>query len=204
MRWSFRSPAWDSVTYWSLDLETGGLEPRTDALLAVGMVPIRAGLIRLADAYYTLVHPEPGARLDPASVRAHQLVEQDLASAPRVGEVVPQIAARLEDAVLLVHHRALDLEFLRRAFAAAGRRWPDPNVVDTVDLLVAVERRKRMRDPHLPEKLPPLNLTQARRGWGLPDYPAHDALSDALATAELFLVLRDALRARTLRDVRRA
>ncbi len=202
--WTLRSPPWDSVTYWSLDLETGGLEPKTDALLAVGMVPIRAGLIRLAEAYYSLVRPEPGARLDPGSVRAHQLVGEDLATAPSLAQVVPEIAARLEDAVLLVHHRALDLEFLRRVFASAGRRWPAPKVVDTIDLLVAIERRKRMRDPHLPEKLPPLNLTQARRGWGLPDYPAHDALSDALATAELFLVLRDALRARTLRDVRRA
>jgi DNA polymerase III subunit epsilon len=202
--WSFRSPPWESVVYWSLDLETGGLEPRTDALLAVGMVPIRAGMIHLAEAYYSLVRPEPGARLDPGSVRAHQLVQEELESAPRAGDVVPEIARRLEGAVLLVHHRALDLEFLRRAFAAAGRRWPEPKVVDTVDLLVAVERRRRMRDPHLPEKLPALNLTQARRNHGLPDYPAHDALSDALATAELFLVLRDALRARTVRDLRRA
>ncbi|HYQ80643.1 MAG TPA: 3'-5' exonuclease, partial [Anaeromyxobacteraceae bacterium] len=39
----FRSPAWDSVVYWALDLETGGLDPRTDPILAVGMVPLRQG-----------------------------------------------------------------------------------------------------------------------------------------------------------------
>ena len=34
----WRSPPWDSLVYWSLDLETGGLDPRKDAILAVGMV----------------------------------------------------------------------------------------------------------------------------------------------------------------------
>ena len=198
------SPPWDSVVYWSLDLETGGLEPGTDAILAVGMVPIRAGTARLAEAYYTLVRPEPGARIDPRSVTAHQLVEAELRDAPALAEVVPEIARRAAEGVLLVHHRALDLGFLKRAFGAAGVRWPAPPVVDTVNLLVAVERRRRMRDPYLPEKLPPLNLSIARRGLGLPDYPAHDALSDALATAELFLALRTRLGARTVRDVRRA
>jgi DNA polymerase-3 subunit epsilon len=198
------SPNWDSVVYWSLDLETGGLEPRTDAILAVGMVPIRSGTIRLAEGYYTLVRPEAGARIDPRSVTAHQLVEGELRDAPALAEVIPEIARRVAEGALLVHHRALDLEFLKRAFRAAGAKWPSPPVVDTVDLLVALERRRRVRDPYLPEKLPPLNLTLARRGVGLPEYPAHDALSDALAAAELFLALRTRLGARTVRDVRRA
>ncbi len=61
-----------------------------------------------------------------------------------------------------------------------------------------------MRDPYLPERLPPLNLSVARRNVGLPEYPAHDALSDALATAELFLALRTRLGVKTVREVRRA
>ena len=47
-----------------------------------------------------------------------------------------------------------------------------------------------------------MNLAQARRRHGLPEYQAHDALTDAIAAAELFLVLRHALGARTLRDLR--
>jgi DNA polymerase III subunit epsilon len=42
----------------------------------------------------------------------------------------------------------------------------------------------------------------ARRELGLPEYPRHHALTDALAAAELFLVLRGKLGARTLRDLR--
>jgi DNA polymerase III subunit epsilon len=36
----------------------------------------------------------------------------------------------------------------------------------------------------------------------LPEYQQHDALSDAVATAELFLVLRRRIEARRLRDLR--
>ena len=43
-----------------------------------------------------------------------------------------------------------------------------------------------------------LNLSEARRQLGLPDYPVHHALTDAVATAELFLVLRSRLGAERL------
>ena len=50
-------PGWAEVDYWALDLETGGLAPGKDPILAVGMVPIREGVVRLAEAYGTIVRP---------------------------------------------------------------------------------------------------------------------------------------------------
>jgi DNA polymerase-3 subunit epsilon len=195
------SPPWDSVTYWALDLETGGLDVRRDALLAVGMVPIRRGAIVLGEAYASLVRPSGGA-VSAASIRAHQLVPADVASAPALVEVVPEIERRLADGVLLVHHARIDVAFLRRDFAACRRRWPSPRVVDTVDLLVKAHKKQRFLDATAGERTPVLNLSAARRDLGLPDYAAHDALVDAIATAELFLVLRRRLNARTVRDLR--
>ncbi len=198
----FSSPAWDSVVYWALDLETGGLDPRTDAILAVGMLPIRERTIRIGEAYATLVRPDTGESVNPLSITAHQLVWGEVRGAPPLEEVVPEIDARLRQGVLLVHHRSLDLKFLQRAFRRVGARWPKPPVVDTVDLLMEVARRAHRFRPELPADPPALNLSQARRLRGLPDYQAHDALTDALATAELFLVLRKELRARRLRELR--
>ncbi len=198
----FSSPPWDSVVYWSLDLETGGLDARKDAMLAVGMVPIREGTIRLGQAWCTLVRPDSAGGIDPDSVKAHQLVWGEVRDAPPVCEVLPEIDRRLREGVLLLHHRSLDLAFLRRAYRECGLRWPRPPVVDTVDLLVRVSHHRLRREPHLPRELPALNLTRARRQFGLPEYQAHDALTDAIATAELFLVLRKVLGAKTLRAVR--
>jgi DNA polymerase III subunit epsilon len=197
----FSSPAWDSVVYWALDLETGGLDPRKDPLLAVGMLPVREGWVRLGEAYCTLVRPEDGAAIDPESIRAHQLVWGEVMEAPPLAEVLPEIDRRLRGAVLLVHHHALDVAFLRRAYRRAGMRWPRPRVVDTVDLLIRRANRVQRGTPELPPQVPVLNLSRARRERGLPDYQAHDALTDALATAELFLVLRRELGARRLREL---
>jgi DNA polymerase-3 subunit epsilon len=197
----FSSPAWDSVVYWALDLETGGLDPRSDAILAVGMVPIREQTIRIGEAYATLVRPDTGESVSERSITTHQLVWGEVRAAPRLEEVVPDIDARLREGVLLVHHRALDIRFLQRAFRRVGVRWPKPPVVDTVELLLRLARRAHRFTPELPGDVTVLNLSQARRLRGLPDYQAHDALTDALATAELFLVLRKELRARRLREL---
>lgn len=196
---SFHSPPWDEVTYWALDLETGGLDARRDPILAVGMVPIRAGIIHLGEAYRTLVRPRDGGVIDPASVAAHQLLWGDVAEAPPVDEVLPEVERRLEDGVLLVHQKAVDVAFLRREFKRCGRRWPSPRVVDTVDLLLRIGRQG---NPEVANDQLQLNLTRARRHHGLPEYQAHDALTDAVATAELFLMLRLVMGARTLRDLR--
>ena len=197
----FSSPPWDSVTYWALDLETGGLDAGKDPIIAVGMVPIRGGRIRLGESFRTLVRPGR-ARIDPASVSAHQLVQGELRDAPTIEEVLPIVERRLRADVLLVHHRAIDVVFLRQACRRSGVRWPAPKVVDTVDLLLRVARRARFTTPLEVGDRPVLNLSAAREAHGLPPYQAHDALTDAVATAELFLVLRHELGARTLRDLR--
>jgi DNA polymerase-3 subunit epsilon len=196
------SPRWDSVTYWSLDLETGGLDPKRDPILAVGMVPVRAGTVRLGDAFETLVRPDRAEDVRASSVVAHQLVPGELTSAPPLREALEEVDRRLQDGLLLVHQAAFDVPFLKRAYRTAGLRWRSPLLVDTVDLLVRLAKKQRFIDPDAQDREPTLNLSAARRLFGLPDYGAHDALTDAIATAELFLVLRKKIGARTVRDLR--
>lgn len=193
------SPPWDSVTYWALDLETGGLDPRADPILSVGMVPIRQGAIVLGGAFSSLVQASGGIR--PSSIVAHHLVPGEVREAPPTREVLAEIDRRLRGGALVVHHAALDVAFLRRAFAREKLRWPSPPVVDTVSLLVKAARRARFLDPTAAEREPELNLLAARRALGLPDYGQHDALLDAIAAAELFLVLRRKLGATRLRHL---
>jgi len=193
----FRSPAWDAVTYWALDLETGGLDARRDPVLAVGMVPVREGTVRIGEAFRTLVRPEEAA-IDPASVRAHQILRVELRGAPTLSEVLPEVDRRLREGALLVHHQGIDVAFLRQGFRRARMPWPGPRVVDTAALLV---RLGRLAEPGLAREQIERNLSRARLQHGLPDYQAHDPLVDAIATAELFLVLRKRMGARRLRDL---
>ena len=197
----FSSPRWDVPVYWALDLETGGLDARHDPIISVGMVPIRSGVIRLGESFSTLVRPDPGRPIKPESVRAHQLLAGDLRKSPPLRAVLMEVGRRLADGVLLVHNRGIDVSFLKEGHARTGVSWKKPVVVDTVDLIVkAAERRKFLRPDGV--QMPSLNLSEARRAHGLPDYQAHDALIDAVSTAELFLVLRQVIGAKTLRDLR--
>jgi DNA polymerase-3 subunit epsilon len=127
-------------------------------------------------------------------------VPADYAAAPLVEDLVPEVDSRLRGCVLLVHFAPLDLAFLKAAFARAGRAWPAPVVLDTVELLLKEHHRKHRFSPHPPQSR--TGLGEARAAAGLPAYPSHDALSDALATAELFLLLRSRLGLCTLRALR--
>lgn len=193
------SPAWDSVTYWALDLETGGLDPRTDPILSVGMVPVRQGAIRLGEAFSSLVRAAD--RIAPSSIQAHHLLPGEVREAPPAREVLGEVDRRIREGALLVHQASLDVRFLRRAYRREGLRWPSPPVVDTVALLVRAAKRARFLDPGAPDREPETNLAAARRRLGLPEYGQHDALLDAVAAAELFLVLRRSIGARRLRDL---
>lgn len=197
----FPSPAWDELVFWALDLETTGLRPKVDRILSIGMVPIRAGVIRYGERYATLVCPPPGATLSTEGLRAHHILPGDTVRSPRMDEVLPEVDRRLREGVLLVHFKALDVGFLREAYRRTRRPWPRPRVVDTVELILRLHERQQHWTPHPPA--PQTGLSAAREALGLPAYPNHDALCDAVATAELFLVLRSRLGLCRLRSFHR-
>lgn len=194
-----RSPRYTDVVFWALDLETEGLDPKRDAILSVGMVPVRQGMVRLGEAFSSLVRPREERAPSVGALGAHHLRPIDTRDAPELETVLPEIARRLEGSVLVVHHAPIDVRFLKAAFRSTGRPWEPPPVVDTVRLLYrwADARRYLGNPPGDPE----LNLFAARDQLGLPPYPPHDALVDATATAELFLVLRSRLGAERLRQM---
>jgi len=164
------------------------------------MVPIRGGVIRYGERWHQLVRPTGISEMPTEGIRAHHILPAELDEAPPIGEVLPQLEVRLREGALLVHYADLDLRFLRREFARHHRAWPKPVVIDTVDLLLRWHARQQQWTPHPPP--PRTALGEARADFRLPEYPAHDALSDALATAELFLVLRERLGLWTLRGIR--
>jgi DNA polymerase-3 subunit epsilon len=185
------APPWDEAVYWALDLETSGLDPARDAILSVGMVPVRRGVVPWGERFYTLVRPPDGKATATAATAVHRILPAELAAAPASEEVVAAVDRRLAGGVLLAHHARLDVAFLRRAYRRAGHRWPRPPVIDTRDLVRRLEFRLHRLDPWAAPL--PRSLAGIRSHLGLPDYEPHHALADALATAELFLALRSRL-----------
>lgn len=182
----------DLAVLWAIDLESTGLDARTDRIVSVGMVPIRDGVIRYGERFHSLVRPEgppPGAS---EGLRIHEILPAAAADAPAEAEVLAEIDRRLAQGALLAHHAPLDVAFLKAAYRRHGRRWPRPRIVDTIDLVVEAHRRRHRFTPHPPA--PRTGLADARHAVGLPPHDHHDALADALAAAELFLALRKSMK----------
>jgi DNA polymerase III subunit epsilon len=195
----FPSPRWEEEVYWALDLETSGLRIGADAILSVGMVPIRNGLIRFGERFVSLVRPPLSEVLSTEGLRTHQLIPAEYGDAPPIGDILPEIDRRLRECILLVHHATLDVGFLKSAYRRLGRERPPLRVLDTIDLLISLHLRRYRFTPHPPAVR--TGLADARRDLGLPDHTQHDALGDALATAELFLLLRQKLGIVRLREL---
>ncbi|WP_337868217.1 3'-5' exonuclease [Meiothermus sp.] len=199
MLWPFRkSPAWNEVNYWALDLETSGLEP-SDQILSVGMVPIRSGVIEFGAHYYSLVRPARPETLSVEGIKAHHILPGELETAPPLAQVLDEVQQRIGRDVLVLHFSSIDLGFLGQSCKALGRPWTKPLVADTAVLLARLNERRRRLEPY--SQPYPGALGAARAIFGLPGHLEHHALWDALATAELFLVLRNKLSARTLRQL---
>lgn len=163
----------------AIDLETTGLDPGRDQILAVGSLPVEGLTIDLAGARQDWVRPE--GPVGP-SAAIHGLTDDRLRDQRPLDEVLPALLGALHGRVLLAHHARIEVEFLvaacRRLYGAA----PVFVAVDTVHL----QRRVLGGRWHAPEP-EELRLDAARHHFGLPRYRAHEALTDALACAELYL-----------------
>ncbi|HMQ34590.1 MAG TPA: exonuclease domain-containing protein [Chloroflexaceae bacterium] len=202
-----RSP-WREVPYVVLDVETSGLDPRRDALLSIGMVGVEAGRVRLDRCWSTLVRPPEGLLVGGDSIRIHGLLRADLADAPPPAEVLPELLAQLRGRALVVHVAGVDVAFLNAALRAHyGARLRGP-ILDTARLAMSLhERAQLLGEAPSGAPAPPTQLRAVAERLGLPVFGEHDALGDALTTAQVFLAQATRLEqqgARTLRGLLRA
>lgn len=168
------------VDYIALDLETSGLDSRREHILSIGRVGLHAGRIRLDTARHTLLQAQ--ALLQSGNVGIHRLTDDMLAGGQTLAEALNELLPELTGKVLLAHHAQIEIGFLRAAcWQVFGADWLMP-VVDTQWLA-----RRRLERRHAVYQPAALRLASLREAHHLPRYPAHHALSDALATAELFL-----------------
>jgi DNA polymerase III subunit epsilon len=163
----------------AVDLETTGLDPRSDEILSIGFVPVDGRRILLAGAGELLVRPAGAVG---ASATLHGLTDDEVAAGLSPAEALAALLPRLAGRVLLAHHSALDIGFLQAAAQrVSGVTPPMPSVCTLV-----LERRAFARRRVHPGD-GALRLGAARQRRGLPDGPLHAALGDALACAELYL-----------------
>ena len=162
----------------AFDLETTGLSPRSDRILEIGAVRYDENLHRI-DQLQLIVDPQIPIPL--AIQRLVGLTDADVQGAPPPLEAATQLAGFCGDAALIAHGGTFDLLFLRALLTELfGARL----VFDTLDLA-------RILLPTFESHSLPL----LSRRLGIAHERPHRALSDALATGDLFRMLVGAGRA---------
>lgn len=174
-----KQPALD-VDYLVLDFETTGLNPWQDHIISLGYTHIHAGRIQLKQSCHMLI--KTNKKLSSDNVSIHQITDDALRQGIDVKSMMEQLLEQLAGKALAVHYQKIEHDFLQQLSQQLyGHRLP-LCVVDTLQ----IEQRhlQRLNRPIQPNQLRLFNL---REQYNLPRYHAHNALEDALATAELLL-----------------
>lgn len=157
-----------------VDLETTGLNPKTDRIIEVGMVKVREG--KIVDQFSSLINPRQ--QLEERIEQITGITQKELENQPLQKEILPQILEFLEEDVLLGHRVLFDYSFLKRAFT--NEKIPfERKGIDTLKIA-----RKVVADCESK------SLPKLCSHYGI-EYHPHRALSDALATVELYRKLSE-------------
>jgi ATP-dependent DNA helicase DinG len=151
----------------AIDLETTGLNPAQDRIIEVGAVTMRDG--EITGEFSTFI--SPGIPIPAFITHITGIQNQDVAGAPRIETILPQLTAFVGNRPMIAHNTSLDMGFLQ------GKHQVLLNLpsVDTYDLAsILMPRAARY------------NLSSLTSDFEIDLKHAHRALDDARATAFLF------------------
>ena len=172
---------WRDVEFVSLDFEATGLDFTRDVIVSFGVVPVRDGRVVLADARHQLVDPDIPPSV--SSQKIHELRPQDLAGAPRLDQARLALREAIRGRYLLVWYADVEVNFLSAIFGRSVARWRR-RTIDVRNLAIEADGApSSARTDH------GYALTSTAGRLGVPVANPHDALDDALVTAQAFLVL---------------
>lgn len=162
------------TSYICIDLETTGLNPKTDKIIEVGAVKIING--QQTDSFRTFVNP--GRRLEQRITELTGIRDEDIEKAPYIEDILPKLLEFIGELPLLGHSILFDFSFLKRA-AAYHKLTFEKEAVDTLKIA-----RKYLAE------LEHRSLDYLCQYYQIP-HRAHRALEDAEATDILYRKLSE-------------
>ena len=165
-----------------VDTELTGLDEKKDSIVSIGAVRMTGGRIELGDTFYRLVNP--GTELKADSVVIHEITPSDVATQPRIDQVLADFIDYCGDDVLAGHFIAIDLAFLNREMRRTHGSALGNAAVDTFSIYEWLRKREKSRDCFA-TALAGYRLYDLVKCFDIPVSGAHNAIMDAFATAQL-------------------
>ena len=166
--------------FFVLDFETTGLNVDKDHIISAGFTEIVNNRISLGSSEHHLVSTD--FRLSSENVGIHHLTDDMVSQGMSVTALMQYLLKKMAGKVIIAHYQTIEFNFIQQVcMKLYGLKLP-MIILDTLQ----IEKRKleRLNKPITSNQLRLFNL---RKAYHLPRYNAHNAMEDAIATAELFL-----------------
>ena len=158
--------------YVVFDLETTGLDLMSNGITEIGAVRIHNG--KITEEFTSLIKPD--YRIDAENFKITGISEEMVKDAPKIDSVLPDFMKFIDGAILVGQNVDFDLRFIKR-FASASDYEIKNKVMDTMEMSRRLIPRLKKHD------------LQTLADHFQVVFHHHRALSDAYATAEIFIEL---------------
>ena len=179
---------WRAINYCAIDLETTGLDFKTDEIISIGAVQVHSARVITEANYYREVRPKQMP--SPTSIRIHGIRAVDLADASPIEAVMPEFADLLRDRVVVAHAAWVENAFLKERLENLNVDF-SKRLIDTASLA----RTCNIVEDDIDYE-PSLEILA--KTLKLPVYSPHHALGDAFTTAIIFLALATEIERRNM------
>lgn len=173
------------ISLLSLDIETTGLNPKVNGIVSIGIVPMTLECIHASKARHWIVKPRE--KLIASSVAIHGITHSQIQNAPDLDHILDEVLEAFAGQVMVVHCRDIERSFFYHSLFNRLKEGIEFPVIDTMELEARLHRKKPLSllARLLGKRPTSIRLADSRTRYGLPRYRAHNALTDALASAEL-------------------
>lgn len=173
------------VEFLVLDFETTGLDANKEKIISVGYTVIKNLHVIPSLSTHILVNPKQV--LTEENVGIHQLTDDELKLGIPLTEAMDKLLLAMAGRVLIAHFDKIEKSFIYQACWSLYQINALPMTM--LDTLKIEQKKLQKLQQHLkPESL---RLFSLRDKYNLPRYKAHNAMQDAISTAELFLAQLD-------------
>ncbi len=157
----------------AIDFETANWHK--DSACAVGIVSVRDG--KIEEEYYTLIQP-PYNEYNYHNTRVHGITAADTEDAPTFDLVYPKIKELLQGRKIVAHNESFDRNILYHTMDTYDLNYDELDLGSRWECTVKIFRKKGQY---------PVNLAACCQRYDI-SLDHHNALSDALACAKLYLI----------------
>ncbi len=173
------------IDFVALDFETTGLDSEQNSIISIGLVPFNLQRVFCRKAKSWYINPQDNLKED--SIIIHGITHSDLKDAPDLRRILEGLLDELAGKVVVVHYRRIERDFFDRNLRALINEGIVFPVIDTMQIEADIQQTQSQGIINwLKGKRPEsIRLANSRMRYNLPTYQPHDALTDAIATAEL-------------------